>query len=1380
MKNLLRRISAVVLALTMMTSMLAVAHAEDTTTGVFYFSKVSSEPVEAGVLTTFTVSLKDCDQLSGFGLVHKITNSSGEDVTSSFTHTGNWLTPTGPLLEVDEDGLTSVIGTFERAYTNIVWHDGADHDVNGTVFTMKLTPSTDLVNGEYTIVLALLADEPTNVCNLATKAAVPVVFEPFTFTLTGGTEAVTTHKVTFDTGDNATVALAEDETATLADNTATVNDGSDLRFTVTPDEGYNVASVTAGGETLEAVDDVYTLSNITADTTVTISAKEAEKPIYAVNFTGDNADVKINGVTVTSTTVTEGGSVSFTVAPAEGYTVTSVKVGETELTADENGDYTLSSVAADTTVEITTRVAVKTYDVTFTGENATVTVNGETVTSTTVTEGESVSFSVNPADGYAVTSVTANGTALEGGTDGVYTLSNVNVDTAVSITADKIVANYFNSGSGTADDPYIIAESGELVCLATVISDSATNADYASAYYKLAGDLDLGDMEWTPIGKSASLPFSGVFDGDGHTISGLYINTTDTYQGLFGYVKTGTIQNLIVSGSVKGGNYTGGLVGCLQNSSVINCGNEANVTGSASVGGLVGYAFGTSSTTTSNVIITSCYNAGTVVTTGTANTSGVGGIAGVLKSPSQVTDCYNMGEITANTKADGGGIVGYANDANANYVEYVENCFGVGKIGGDSINRGALLGRVYSASYLYMTNSYYLTSAYETDVATDSTAVTEADLATLADKLGSAFKATTAGTVTFAGEHAKALVDGAAVTSTTAVGYPALVWEDVTTRDSGAVAFTVQTDAGYAVSTVTVDGDVLEADENGVYTLLAVSKNTAVLITTEETGITTTYEVAFTGNKVTVALTDGTLTLTDDNKVTVTEGESISFTVTPDEGYEVISVKVGETDVPYDEATGAYTLSVAAAAEVVITAQVKSEPEADYTVSLKPSAAEVEASKTVTVDVVVTPGAEKKFAAWDITLTYDTTLFTYKPASDTDTTNGTVTEAETAGTLHLTSTNNENFNSETTIATLVFTAADGKEGQTGNFNLTQAKLAESGKALTENAVSADILNNASVKIKEIETYAVTFYQEDGTTVIGTINVLKNTGKIDNTELAGIVAPAVAHKEFESWKLDETTSYTAAQLLQLTVTGDMSLTATYKATEYMVTHTGITGADKATNFAAYEGTIQNYSSNYTYTVTVKVADGTVLYTVENTGINSTGKFTIPAGKITGNVTMEVTKSMGKVAIQVYENYVAGKGENGTAYSLVVVYGTAAGYTYDGNAMYRVAAYDNDKANTISGGMAYAYMIADEGTTVDDVEKVLKVADTTDDAHKITASNDVNGTVTIDIADAQAVRDCYNAKNADSVKLMPTYLRADRDGDHEVDSDDITIVMDKLTP
>ena len=214
-----------------------------------------------------------------------------------------------------------------------------------------------------------------------------------------------------------------------------------------------------------------------------------------------------------------------------------------------------------------------------------------------------------------------------------------------------------------------------------------------SGNYKLTADINLNgsaDDPWTPIGNNNnSTHFTGIFDGDNHTISGLYIETTGSYQGLFGYVSNGTIKNLTVKGAVIGHGYVGGIVGHLYSTTsekgmIVNCSFvgtiEGGGTGSSdqSVGGIVGYNHGGT--------VKECRNSGTVY----CGSMYAGGIAGQNEGKSAtVIDCENTGTVSlidSTISSTAGGIAGTNTGS-------ITNCRNKGNIGtGNNLVVGGIAG----------------------------------------------------------------------------------------------------------------------------------------------------------------------------------------------------------------------------------------------------------------------------------------------------------------------------------------------------------------------------------------------------------------------------------------------------------------------------------------------------------------------------------------------------------------------------------------------------------------------------------------------------------------------------------------------------------------
>ena len=236
-------------------------------------------------------------------------------------------------------------------------------------------------------------------------------------------------------------------------------------------------------------------------------------------------------------------------------------------------------------------------------------------------------------------------------------------------------------GDGTKSDPYQIGSADDLRAFAEKVNGGETDANTRA---ELTDDIDLNNQSWYPIGTSSSNPYSGTFNGDGHTISGLYINnSTADDQGLFGYVSgSGKIENLSVSGSVSvsGSDHVGGVVG-LNLGTVINCAFSGSVSGSNHVGGVVGDNEGT---------VENCYNTGKVT-----GSSSVGGVVGQNSGP--VENCYNIGEVSGNYV---GGVVGYN-------ISSVTNCYNTGKVSGP--DSGSYVGGVVGYNIIStVTGCYFL------------------------------------------------------------------------------------------------------------------------------------------------------------------------------------------------------------------------------------------------------------------------------------------------------------------------------------------------------------------------------------------------------------------------------------------------------------------------------------------------------------------------------------------------------------------------------------------------------------------------------------------------------------------------------------------------
>lgn len=306
-------------------------------------------------------------------------------------------------------------------------------------------------------------------------------------------------------------------------------------------------------------------------------------------------------------------------------------------------------------------------------------------------------------------------------------------------------------GTGTEDDPYQIGTAQELAWLAYAVNNQMESAGYCAV---LTADIDLGYCRWPVIGilsSNGQRAYTGTFDGQGHTVSGLYITSLGGRQklGLFGVAQDAVIENLTVRGSIEltgvksydmtAGYIIGGLLGSGEvkdgkGVTIRNCVSQVDISVSfvndqkaqrASVSGLVGRLSGSGSHE-----ITDCRNEGRVYTSfepgayylgGFGGDGGQGGIVGFIDASARLERCVNTGTVYAGRAAGVGGIVG---NAGANGVTITLNqCANQGAVSNDI--GGALLRKGGTGGIIGLapTGSITVSSCYNTGVVAGSAIV---------------------------------------------------------------------------------------------------------------------------------------------------------------------------------------------------------------------------------------------------------------------------------------------------------------------------------------------------------------------------------------------------------------------------------------------------------------------------------------------------------------------------------------------------------------------------------------------------------------------------------------------------------------------------------
>ena len=285
-------------------------------------------------------------------------------------------------------------------------------------------------------------------------------------------------------------------------------------------------------------------------------------------------------------------------------------------------------------------------------------------------------WEANVVPGYTITKLQANGTEER------------NLSAAITPEAGKFYNITLNKDKGYTDDGqgnYTVTSAEGLKNIAELVNEEWK----LDINITLTNNIDLTGIDWTPIGKDDNKAYTGTFDGNGKTITGLTVTRSNRYTGLFGFIK-GTVKNVVLTEvNITSGTFVGGVAGWSFGGNIENCSVSGSVSGSSGsdVGGVVGYQQVGS--------ITGCSSSATVK--GTERAGGVVGVTNGGTTP--LTACYATGNVTVEndgtSNAWAGGIVGM------NGTGTLIACYAAGNVSGN------IVGGAVGVNYATVTACYW-------------------------------------------------------------------------------------------------------------------------------------------------------------------------------------------------------------------------------------------------------------------------------------------------------------------------------------------------------------------------------------------------------------------------------------------------------------------------------------------------------------------------------------------------------------------------------------------------------------------------------------------------------------------------------------------------
>ena len=524
-----------------------------------YCSKLNSVISEIEIPFTIASSVFDSDtENNGQLTVPKGKKSVYEstDGWNEFSNIVEAISSYTLTIQSNSGGYVSYNGTNISATTKTFTID------EGSSATLTITPDSGYrlasltVNG--TDVTSGVTSNKYTISSVTSNTSVVATFEQI---------PVTTYSLSIQSGSGGSVSY-DGTTITNSTKLFTVSEGASVMLTFTPNTGYYLSKLTVGGTdvTSKVSNNSYTISSISANTNV-VATFSVITYTLSIQATGSGT-VTYGSNTISNTTrnysVNYGSSTTLTFTPNDGYYLSKLTVGGTDVTSKvSNNSYTLNNITQDTSVVATfAEIPITNYTLSIQSVgNGSVSYDGTSISATTksftVKEGTSATLSFTPDNGYYLSKLTVGGTDVTSKvSNNSYTISNISANTNMVATFSIITYTLSIQATG----------SGTVTYGSNTISNTTRNysVDYGSSAtltFKASSGYELGNLTVGGVDVTTSII------NNSYTVSNITSNTSvvATFYALASSFTSDGINYGVTSFDdltllVKSGNYSGHLV----------------------------------------------------------------------------------------------------------------------------------------------------------------------------------------------------------------------------------------------------------------------------------------------------------------------------------------------------------------------------------------------------------------------------------------------------------------------------------------------------------------------------------------------------------------------------------------------------------------------------------------------------------------------------------------------------------------------------------------------------------------------------------------------------------------------------------------------------